>query len=59
MITTHALKEALAAACMNMVNTALPGDAAQWNLQPAVMIITAAVLRSILSVTLQLELADW
>lgn len=59
MSTTHARQEAHAAVCMSMAISALDGDAAPWSLQPAVMIITAAALRSIPSVILMLELADW
>ena len=59
MITTHAPREAHAAVFISMVITVLDGDAAPWSLQPAVMTITAAALRSILSVILMLELAVW
>lgn len=59
MITTHALQEAHAVVYMSMANSASDGDAAPWNLQPAAMTIPAAALRSIPSVILMLELADW
>jgi hypothetical protein len=59
MNTSHAQQEPHAAAYMSMAISALDGDAAPWSLQPAVMIITAAALRSIPSVMLMLELAEW
>lgn len=59
MNTSHARQEPHAAVYMIMAISALDGDAAPWSLQPAVMIITAAVLMSIPSVMLMLELAEW
>jgi hypothetical protein len=58
MNTTHARQEPHAVVYMSMAISALDGDAAPWSLQPAVMIITAAALRSIPFVILMLEFAE-
>lgn len=59
MSTTLAQLEPHAAASLSMQASALDGDAALLNLQPAVMMALAAAPLITLSVILKLDLAYW